>query len=296
MTLHHRSGLLVALTLLLASPLPAADPVAELPLEFEKNLPLATLRVKDTPLVFVLDSAAAGCVLDGEKAAEMGITATDSALNSGSGGTIAVGLAHGVRLRLGGLEVVPDYTVLTPLHGLGFRKAVQGILGFPLFGKYVVEIDYAARQARIFDPERHQPAPGTEAVPLWMADGPTVRGRLKLAGAEEIEADFQLDTGSSHVLTICKAFVDRHRMLERVPGLVLGETVGIGGASPDRVGRIASVAVGRFSIDAPEVRFATGEGGSFESHRFEANLGNGFLARHLVTFDIPHGRLLLREP
>ena len=186
--------------------------------------------------------------------------------------------------------------MLTGLEKLGFEKPVHGILGFPLFGKHVVEIDYANRRARIFDAATFQPAQDAEALKLWMTDGPTVRGRLNLTGREEMEADLQLDTGSSHVLSLCKPFVDRHHLLEKLPGLVDGVTQGIGGGSKDKVGRIARITLGSASMEQPEVRFLTQAGGTLATDRFAANLGNGFLSRHVVTFDIPHGRLFLRRP
>ncbi len=278
----------------LATEARAARPLAELPLELDKNLPLASILVNGTPVVFILDSAANGCVIDAKKAASIGIKATDSAMASGSGGMTTVELARGIRLGLGAVEIVPEFAVLTALDGLGFEKPVHGILGFPLFGKHVVEIDHAARRVRIFDSAEYQPAPEADALALWMTDGPTVRGRLRLAGGEEIEADIQLDTGSSHVLTVCKPFVDRHRLLEKVQGLVDGETRGIGGGSKDKVGRIAGIALGRATIEQPEVRFSTHAEGTLATERFGANLGNGFLSRHVVTFDVPHGRLFLR--
>ena len=294
----ERTAAFVGFVALVMSTVPAraAEPVVELPLEFEKNLPLASIRVNGAPVLFILDSAAEGCVIDEKAAAAAGVRPTDSATASGSGGTTTVSLARGVRLGLGGLEIVPDYVVLTPLAHLGFEKPVHGILGRPLFGKLVVEIDYANRVARLFDAAFFQPAAGAEALKLWMTDGPTVRGRLNLTGHEEIEADLQLDTGSSHVLTLCKPFVDRHRLLVTLPGLADGETRGIGGASTDKVGHLARVALGRASLDNPEVRLVTQAVGTLARDAFAANLGNGFLSRQVVTFDLPHGRFFLRRP
>jgi hypothetical protein len=282
---------------LFTAPASAREPVAELPLQFEKNLPLASVRINGAAVLVILDSAANGCVLDASTAAAIGIKPTDSAMTSGSGGMTRVSLARGgVRLALGGLEIVPKYAVLMGLENLHFQEPVRGVLGFPLFGKHVVEIDYANRRARVFDPETFEPAPGAGALKLWMTDGPTVRGRLNLTAGEEVEADLQLDTGSSHVLSLCQPFVERHRLLEKVPGLVDGQTQGIGGGSKDKVGRILRITVGRASIEGPEVRFITQGGGTLATDRFDANLGNGFLSRHVVTFDIPHGRVFLRRP
>ena len=206
---------------------------------------------------------------------------------------VAVKLARGVQLRQAGVEINLDYAAVTGLDHLRFKKAIHGIIGFPLFSKYIVEIDYRGSAVRIYSPKDYRPSSGGHVIRVWMTDGPTVRGRLKLPEQETLETDFQVDTGSSHVLTICKPFVDKHRMLDKVKDLRRGQTLGLGGASPDMVGRIDSVAVGPYSVHNPDVRFSTNSSGSLASNRFSANLGNGFLNRYTVIFDLPNLRLIL---
>ncbi len=120
-----------------------------------------------------------------------------------------------------------------------------------------------------------------------------MRARLKFADEKAIEADFHLDTGSSHVLTVWKSFVDQYQMLARVPDLQPGKTIGIGGSSPDMVWHVESVGLGSFLIRNPEVRFSTHAAGPLASARFAANLDNGFMSAWTVIFDIPHSRLML---
>ena len=270
-------------------------PLTELPIEFEKNLPLASIRVNGSALLFILDSAAASCVIDDVAAGQIGIKASQSALSSGSGGMVTVRLTHGIRLSFTGLEIDLETAVLSSLHGLGFKKSIQGILGFPLYGKYVVEMDYAARIVRIYSPNGYQAPAAGQVIPLWITDGPTVHGRMKLPGQDPLEADFQVDTGSSHVLTVCKPFADKHQMLKKLADLKADRTLGLGGGSPDMVGRIESVTVGAYSIQNPEVRFSTHATGTLATEHFSANLGNGFLNSYTVIFDVPHSRLILKR-
>ncbi len=268
-------------------------PIAEIPLEFDKNLPLASIHVNGAPLTFILDSAAAGCVIDEQAAVAHGIEPSESGVSTGSGGRFGVKLARRVDLRLAGVQVELEYAVVTSLTHLEFQKPVHGIIGSPLFANYVVEIDYRGRTARIYDPERYQPPPSGHVSHVWMADGPTLAGRLKLPGQRPLEAHFQLDTGSAHVLTICKPFVDRHKMLDALKNARTGSTLGLGGRSPDVVARIDSVSVGPYSVENPEVRLSINSTGSFASDRFSANLGSGFLNRYTVIFDLPHSRVIL---
>ncbi len=275
------------------NPAPRA-PLVVLSLEFEKDLPLATFSVNGVPLRFILDTAASDCAIDEAAAARAGVRATETAWASGSGGMVRVSMVRGIRLTAPGLEIEPALSIITPLEGLRFKGPLGGILGRPLFDRYVVELDYPERVARVFEPAGFRPPAGAAAIPVFMTDGPTVRGRAKFPGLDAFEADFQVDTGSSHVLTFCQPFVDERRMLDAVPGLRPEHTTGLGGVSPDMVGTIESVGVAGFVLANPEVRFSTHASGSLATTKFQGNLGNGFLNRCVMVMDLPHARMFLR--
>ncbi len=281
---------------------PTGEPVnglrAEFPIGLQKNLPLAPIRVNGSEaLTFILDSAAAHCVLDRKQAAALGLNVAGKAESSGSGGSVLVDLVHDVRLDLNGIEIIPQRVLAFDMEQLSFTRPVDGILGLPLFSKYVVEIDYPGRKARIFDPDRYRPPEPGEVIPIRMTTGPTVRGKLQVRGRAPIEADFQIDTGSAQVLTLCTPLVKNYRLLEAAEDLHPGQTLGFGGETADMAGRIEAVSVGRFSVGNPEVRFSRSSVGSFATdENYSGNLGGDFLRRYVVTFDIPHSRLVLESP
>ncbi len=287
---------LFALILLATAAAGAAEPQwpIVLPMSLEKNLPLVQIGVNGgEALTFILDSAANGCVLDGERAAALGLKPAETGWSSGSGGMQQVGILRGVRLDLGGIVISPPHVTTIGMKELGLQRA-QGILGFPLFGKYVVELDYPGSRVRIFRPGSYRLPPEAQALPMRMTIGPVVRGSVRVRGRAPIEADMQLDTGSAHVLTFCTPFVDRHRLLESADEIVAGKTRGFGGPSADLTGRIEEVRIGRFAVEKPVVRFSRQATGSFgtEQH-YSANIGGEFMKRYRVTFDIPGSRLVL---
>jgi hypothetical protein len=283
--------------LAVATVVTAAEPrwPVVLPMRMEKNLPLVQITVNGAEaLTFILDSAAGGCVIDRERAAALGLVQSGSGMSSGSGGLQQVGILHDVRLSLGGIEILPSSAYAFDMKALAFQSRVDGILGFPLFGKYVVEIDYPGSRVRIFQPDSYRPSPTAEVLPLRMTIGPVVRGSIRLRGKESIEADMQLDTGSAHILTVCSAFVDRYRMLEFADDVAPGVTRGFGGAAVDMAGRIEEVRIGRFVAEEPVVRFSRQTVGTLASEQhYSANLGGAFLKNYKVTFDIPGLRLAL---
>lgn len=272
-------------------------PPVVLPMRMEKNLPLVQVAVNGArTLTFILDSAAAGCVIDRERAAALGLTVSGSALSSGSGGAQQVATLSGVHLNLGGIEIRPPLSFAFDMKSLGFKGTVDGILGFPLFGKFIVEIDYPGSRVRIFHPDSYRPSPHAAVLPLRMTTGPVVRGSIRVRGKEPIEADMQLDTGSAHILTLCSPFVDRHQLLDSADELVPGTTRGFGGAAVDIAGRIEEVRIGPFAAKMPIVRFARQTTGSFGTERhYSANLGGEFMKAYKVIFDIPGSRLFLEN-
>lgn len=285
--------------LLLSAIAPAAEPrwPIELPLRIEKNLPVAPIQVNGGhTLYFILDTAAADCVIDRDRAAAIGLGSAGSAISSGSGGDQQVGLFEGVRLDLGGVEIRPARCLAFDMKALKFQGRVDGILGMPLFRRYVVEIDYPGARARIFSPKAFRPPANAEMMPIHLTTGPVVVGSIRLRGRAPIPADIQLDTGSAHVITMCSAFVDRENLLANADGLAPGSTLGFGGAARDMVGRIEEVRIGRFAAANPTVRFSRQTTGSLATERhYSANLGGEFLKKCRATFDIPGLRLFLEE-
>ena len=295
----NRMRLLAIVLLAQATTATAAEPrqPVVLLMRMEKNLPLVQVTVNGgETLTFILDSAAAGCVVDRTRAAALGLTVSGSAMSSGSGGAQQVATIVGLHVNLGGIEIRPALSFTFDMKSLAFKGPVDGILGFPLFGKYVVEIDYPGSRVRIFEPTSFRPSPQATVLPLRMTTGPVVRGSIRVRGKDPIEADMQLDTGSAHVLTLCTPFVDRHQLLDSADELVAGTTRGFGGAAVDIAGRIEEVRVGPFAANMPIVRFSRQTTGSFgtEQH-YSANLGGQFMKAYKVTFDIPGSRLFLES-
>lgn len=136
-----------------------ADGGVTVPITLEKNLPLAQVKVNGRDLTFIIDSAAQGCVIDGQRAREIGLTIGAPAIGSGSGGRQAVELIHGMRLDIGGIPIAPPHPHTFDMAALKFQRRVDGVLGQPLFAGRVVEIDYPRLVMRIIPPKAYRPGP-----------------------------------------------------------------------------------------------------------------------------------------
>jgi len=271
---------------------------AQTPIVIEKNLPMVEARVNGSaPLLFILDSAAAGVVIDRARAVELGLKSNGDAISSGSGGAQVVDLYDGVTLEVAGVTIKPPRAVGFDMEKLKFKRRVDGIIGHPLFSHYVVEIDYPGLKVRVWRPEEYRVPAGAEVLKMWMTIGPVVRGQLKVKGQAPIDADMQLDTGSAHVVTVCTPVVDKYKLIEAAEEVRTGSTLGFGGAAKDMVGRIEEVRVGSMVVERPEVRLSRQTEGSFGSGRhYSANLGGELFRRYKLTFDFRGGRLIVMRP
>ncbi len=273
-----------------------STPLADVPITLEKNVPVAEVAVNGSPgLKFVLDSAASGCVLDATRAAELGIQANVRGLTSGSGGTQEVWLIPALQIKLGELELTAQNCYVFDMKKFKFKGQVDGVLGSPLYAKYVVELDYPALRARIYNPKAYRPSSKAQVLPMRITTGPTVRGEI-MARGEKFYLDVQLDTGSAHVITICTPVVERYHLLELVDQAKPSETVGIGGASPDIIGYIDEVRIAQAFLQRPLVRLSRQTVGSFATEKnYSGNIGGEFLKQYKVTFDFAGSRVMLEQ-
>jgi len=273
-----------------------SQPLADLPITLEKNVPVAEVAVNGSPgLKFVLDSAASGCVLDAARAKELGIQASVRAMTSGSGGTQEVWLIPTVQIKLGELEVTVPNCYVFDMKLFKFKGQVDGVLGSPLFANHVVELDYPGLRARLYSPKTYKPSSKAQVLPMRMTTGPTVRAEITVRG-ERVNLDVQLDTGSAHVITICTPAVERYHLLVLVDQAKPGETLGIGGATPDMTGYIDEVRIAQAFLKRPLVRLSRQTVGSFATEKnYSGNIGGEFLKQYKVTFDFPGSRVMLEQ-
>ena len=246
-----------------------------LPFEFQNNqiyLQVGINRAK--PAWFIVDSGASGCVVDKAVARKLRLKTSGSAQGTGAGkGTYEINFVAGVVYRLPGLDLPVAKSYVIDLSGqralLG--RSVAGILGYELFEKHTVSVDFETSILTLDDPN-----PAGEAIPFKLVKHtPHLPVRIKTSG-EPQEVDVLVDSGSGDA-------VDAEPMGTAPARLEIVGGVGLGQEFRTTVGRAEWVRLGSFQLDAP----LGSPGGT-------PLIGNEVLRRFDLTFDYQGLRLFLK--
>jgi hypothetical protein len=271
---------------------------ASIPLDLVGNYVLVQVRVNGSePLWFLLDSGAA-TIVGAKCAARLKLATAGTERGNGVGSeAIEATTAANVRLALSGVEFSEARVVVVPLDAIeaGLGHPVDGILGNSVLRRSVVTIDYGRKTLRVVDPAAYEYRGSGAVVPLVL-DGDLVfaNATVKAAGREPVSGLFEIDSGGGHAVILNAPFVREGRLLENnaSPRVQIG---GLGGTMPAREGRLEWMKLGSARIETPAALFSEATAGLYASGEFDGNIGAEVLRQFVVTFDLPHERMMLDD-
>jgi hypothetical protein len=244
------------------------------------------------PYTFIVDTG--GHTLISPRAAkEAGLTSVGESATSGAGEkTEVTGFARYHEIALGGVRLTDQTGFVTGVYEKAIEGVpVDGMLGFELFARFAVRLDYGAQTMTLWDPARFDPKDAGVAVPFVFYDHlPAVAGLI-----DDMPARFDIDTGSRVEVDVTSPFVAHMNLRARyTPGVSTITGWGVGGASRSYVVRIPSLTLGTVKIDHVVAGLSEAKGGSISDPNYEGNVGSGLLKRFVVTFDYAHKTMYLR--
>jgi PDZ domain/Aspartyl protease len=244
------------------------------------------------PFTYIVDTGGHNLVAP-HLVTELGLKSVGAAAMSGAGEkTAASGFTHVDDIGLGALHLRNQLGFAAEIYDPSIEGIqVDGMVGFELFRRFAVQIDYGRQVMTLTDPTRFDPTGAGTAVPFVFYDHlPMVRGTLA-----DLPARFDIDTGSRSEVDITSPFVAAHELRSRFSKGVSAVTGwGVGGPARSYVVRLPSLTLGGVRVDAPVAGLSEDHGGSFSDPNYEGNIGSGFLKRFVVTFDYAHQTMYLR--
>jgi hypothetical protein len=241
-------------------------------------------RVEGKPARFLVDTGGVNLLVPAA-AKRLGINGEGDLSAGGVGENHAsVAVAHAKSVSVGEASLTNPIFYVIDLGPMAALEGVEsdGLVGFELFSRFVVRIDYARRQLLLTVHPRFVPPAAAESIPFEL-DGrvPIIQGVL-----DGQPVRLTVDTGSRSALTLHSPFVRAHALTERyhaAPESVLGW--GVGGPSRECAARFGTLKLGHLTVEGIAGELFTGDKGDFANPDVDGNLGGGVLRRFVVVFD-----------
>lgn len=271
------------------------------PFEITNNLVILQGSINGSkPLAFILDTGASTTVISDSRAKELGLKLEGKTDATTQGGSIEASFVKGVSLNLSGVEFPKMTLAAIRLSGLeaGLGRKVDGILGYEIFNRFVVEIDYASKVVTFYEPQGYEYSGRGEVIPISIEDNtPFVVG--KITGPKTIEGNFLIDTGAPGILNIAGPFAAKHKLLNSVPHTIsITSGALLAGRSSGKIGRVKGFQMGSLVIKKPVVNFSQDTGGSEgdeASTEYGGLIGGEILGRFKLIIDYSRKQIIL-EP
>lgn len=232
------------------------------PIEITNNLVIIPVVLNgQLPLKFILDTGVRTTILTEKSFSDiLKLAYGRHLLVSGPGGekVVEAYITNDVTLDMPGvhgeghamLVLEKDYLELRNYLGTD----VQGVLGYEVFSRFIVEIDYEKKILTLSIPEEFHPKRSFQSLPITIEDTkPYVTIPVEMSSGKRINAKLMIDTGASHGLVLDPRSDSLITLPEKhVPGLI-GR--GIGGLIMGQIGRIKSMEMGKYKIPGVVANF-----------------------------------------
>lgn len=251
------------------------------------------------PYLFLLDSGAASTIIDAGFAKELNLDRTEGMHIIGVGGVeqsekidikeLAIGDFRIDELKLFSMDLSQIGEML------GFESSLNGIVGYDLFARAVVKLDYQNQQVTIIDPAHFNYEGPGKAVP-----GEIINNLINIEGTVDgdIVGKLRIDTGAGGGLHLHSGYLKEHGKMDRYQGDVEVELMGAGGSQTLHLVKVKSVKLGEFEVKEPLTTLMIandGEQSIMGTLEAIGTVGNQVLGKFVIYFDYDNNQLIL-EP
>jgi hypothetical protein len=278
----------------------------QIPIEVYNNLVVVPVVLNQTlPLKFIIDTGVRTAILTQKTFSDiLNLSYARKYSIAGPGGEKRVDayVTNNVTLQLPGvigkghamLVLEEDYLELRNYLGTD----VHGILGYELFSRFIVEIDYASKVMTLYAPNRFVKKGRFETIPITVEDTkPYVTVDVTLGDNTTISAKLLMDSGASHALLLDPGSDDRIKVPEHYVSSLIGR--GLGGEIIGKAGRVNELNIGSFKVKDPIATFPDPNSymDSLKHGSIARNgtLGGEILSRFTVIFNFPKEEIYLKR-
>jgi hypothetical protein len=278
----------------------------EIPIEIYNNLIVVPVVLNGAlPLKFILDTGVRTAILTEKTFSDiLNLSYSRKYTISGPGGEqiIDAYITNNVSLELPGvsgrghalLVLGQDYLELRNYLGTD----VHGILGYELFSRFIIEVDYEKKLLTLMLPKNFKRKRKFQSLPIKIEDTkPYITTSVVLADGTQLSAKLLVDSGASHGLMLEPTSDERIVFPANTISSIIGR--GLGGEITGKIGRIQSLKLGAYEIKHVIANFPD-PNSYFDSLKLGATARNGaiggeVLSRFTVIFNFPAEEIYLAK-
>lgn len=279
-----------------------------IPFEMYNNLIVVPVILNNQlPLKFILDTGVRTTILTQKAFSDiLNLSYSRKYTISGVGANASEGIeayiTNGVSLTLPGISgnghamlvLEKDYLELRNYLGTD----VHGVLGYEIFSRFVVKVDYDNKMLMLTTPQYFKPPRGYEEIDISVEDTkPYLHSTLTNADGVEVDLKLMVDSGASHGLMLLEESSDQLSIPSKSIRCNLGR--GLAGELHGKVGRVEKFAVGNRSWQDMLVTFPE-ESSVLDtlkgSNVFRNGaIGGGVLTRFKVIYNYSAEKIYLKK-
>ena len=276
---------------------PAGRAFVEVPFEIHNgHLFLKVMLNGKGPFRMLFDSGGINVLLP-QAVAKIGAKGEGAMSGSSAGdGRQDVGVTRVDRLEFGGIVIERQVFATIDLDALMRRVEglddVAGLVGYELFKRFPVKLDYEHSRATFYDPAKFKYAgPGSRLPILFRGTNPQASGRV-----DGIDGVFHIDTGSRASLTLTLPFVEANELVAKY-GAKLEAISGSGAGGHVRAlfARATTLELGDITVQKPVTSLSLQSRGALADPDLAGNIGFGVLRQFNITFDYANNVVYLEK-
>ncbi|MDH5396649.1 MAG: aspartyl protease family protein [Cyclobacteriaceae bacterium] len=279
---------------------------AEIPFSLHSNLVVIPLVLNNRlPLKFILDTGVRNAILTEKVYSDiLGIPYAKRYTIRGVGGVklVEAYVTMEVSLSLPGVEgqgqtmlvLEEDYIELRNFMGTD----VHGMLGYELFNRFVVSINYQKKQLTLINRETFKPKRNYQQIPITIEDTkPYISLPVVFDDGSVFQSKLLVDTGASHGLLLDPESDENIKIPEATIDANIGR--GLGGDIEGQIGRIKSLQIDRHLLSDVVVSYPYPDSyldSLTSSNVFRhGSIGGEILSRFNVVFDYQNEKMYIKK-
>jgi hypothetical protein len=287
--------------------LPAGETKVQFPIEIYNNLVVVPMILNSQlPLKFILDTGVRTSILT-EKAYSdiLNLQYSRKYTIAGPGGEKLVDayVTNNVSLDMPGVQgrghamlvLEQDYLELRNYLGTD----VHGILGYELFSRFIVEVNYEKKVLTLMLPQRFKEKKNFQWLPIQILDTkPYMEVVLEMNDTTAFNAKLLVDSGASHGLFLETTSDPKIIVPQKNVTSIIGR--GLGGVITGQMGKIKSMNLGKYKIDKVLTSFPDPNAymDTLKVNRSifrNGSIGGEILSRFTVIYNFPGERIYFKK-